>query len=62
MKCKRVMWKLSDAQLLDLHERVRASLTTYRDIAMSYGTTATDVRQGIRGALGRRMPGAEVAA
>ena len=54
MKGKRVMWRFSDAQLLDLHEQVRARRATYKDIAMSFGTTVADVRQGIRGALERR--------
>lgn len=58
MKGARVMWNFSDAQLLELHNRVRASLTTYKSIAETYRTTATDVRQSIRGALGRRK-GAE---
>ncbi len=54
MKGKRVMWRLSDPQPLDLHEQVRASRAACKDIAMSFGTTVADVRQSIRGALERR--------
>ncbi len=43
-----------DAELLDLHERVRRNEISYLAIARAAGTTVTDVRTHIRAVLERR--------